>query len=100
MLCFFAGSVMADQVTLKNGDRLTGTIVKSDAKTMLIKTDLAGDVEVKWDDVSSIVSSQPLYLVLKDGQTVAGTVTTSDSTFTVATIAAGSVQGAQDKVTA
>jgi hypothetical protein len=36
-------------VTLKNGDRLTGTIVKSDTKTLLIKTELAGDVTVLWD---------------------------------------------------
>jgi hypothetical protein len=43
MLCLFAGSVVADQVTLKNGDRLTGTIVKSDAKTLLIKTEFAGE---------------------------------------------------------
>jgi hypothetical protein len=35
----------ADQVTLKNGDRLTGMIVKSDAKTLLIKTEFAGGVE-------------------------------------------------------
>ncbi|HYT23005.1 MAG TPA: hypothetical protein VEW05_22590 [Candidatus Polarisedimenticolia bacterium] len=31
MSCFFTGSVIADQVTLKNGDRLTGTIVKHTA---------------------------------------------------------------------
>lgn len=99
LLCVLAVAASADQVTLKNGDRLSGTIVKSDAKTMLIKTDLAGDVEVKWEDVSSIVSSQPLYLVLKDGETVAGTVTTSDSTFTVATTAAGRVQVPKDSVT-
>jgi putative salt-induced outer membrane protein YdiY len=87
-----AAVASADQVTLKNGDRLTGSIVRSDAKTMLIKTDLAGSVEVQWADVSSIVSSQPLYLGLKDGQTVAGTVTTADGTFTVTTIAAGKVE--------
>lgn len=99
LACAFSVAASADQVTLKNGDRLTGSIVRSDAKTMLIKTDLAGDVEVKWDDVSSIASSQPLYLSLKDGQTVAGTVTTSDSTFTVATNAAGKVQVPKDSVT-
>lgn len=49
-------------MTLKNGDRLTGTIVKSDAKTMLIKTELAGEVSVPWDAVTSIVSTQPLHL--------------------------------------
>jgi len=91
-LCVLAAVAGADQVTLKNGDRLTGSIVRSDAKTMLIKTDLAGSVEVQWADVSSIISSQPLYLGLKDGQTVAGTVTTADGTFTVATTAAGKVE--------
>jgi putative salt-induced outer membrane protein YdiY len=95
-----AAAASADKVILKNGDRLTGTIVSSDAKTMLIKTDLAGDVNVHWDDVSSIVSSQPLYLGLKDGQTVAGTVTTSDGTFTVTTTAAGKVEVPKANVTA
>ncbi len=31
-LCLCATGVSADQVTLKNGDRLTGTIVKTDDK--------------------------------------------------------------------
>ena len=29
----------ADQITLKNGDRLTGTVVKSDGKTLVLHTD-------------------------------------------------------------
>jgi len=37
VLWFLVVGARSDQVTLKNGDRLTGTIVKSDAKTMLIK---------------------------------------------------------------
>src|SRR6202165_590874 len=72
MSCFFAVSAMADQVTLKNGDRLTGSIVKSDAKTLLIKTEFAGEVNVQWDAVSGMVSSQSLHLALKDGQTIVG----------------------------
>ena len=36
--------LFADQVTLKNGDRLTGTVVKSDGKTLVLHTDAAGDV--------------------------------------------------------
>ena len=79
MSCFFAVSVMADQVTLKNGDRLTGSIVKSDAKTLLIKTEFAGEVNVQWDAVSGMVSSQPLHLALKDAQTIVGTVNAADT---------------------
>jgi putative salt-induced outer membrane protein YdiY len=97
-LCVFASVGLADQVTLKNGDRLTGTIVKSDAKTLLMKTDLAGDVNIQWDAVTSIVSSQTLHLALKDGQTVVGTVTTTDGKFEVATKDTGAVTASKDAV--
>ena len=40
--------LLADQVSLKNGDRLTGTIVKSDGKTLVLHTDYAGDVNLNW----------------------------------------------------
>jgi putative salt-induced outer membrane protein len=98
ILCLLVVSARADQVTLKNGDRLTGTIVKADAKTMLIKTELAGEVNVQWDGVTSIVSTQPLHLGLKDGQTVVGTVATADGKFEVATKAAGEVTTPKDAV--
>jgi putative salt-induced outer membrane protein YdiY len=92
-LSLSAARVSADQVTLKNGDRLTGTIVKTDddRKTLAIKTELAGDVTVPWDAVTGIVSSQPLHLTLSDGRVVAGTVTTTDGKLAVATKDAGEV---------
>ena len=73
-------SVRADQVTLKNGDRISGSIVKTsdDAKTLLIKSELAGDVTVPFDAVTGIVSSQPLNITLSDGRVIVGTVTTTD----------------------
>src|ERR1700682_3983446 len=62
----------ADQVTLKNGDRLTGSIVNSDGKTLLIKTEFAGDVTVQWDAITGIESSGKLNLTLKDGKRLSG----------------------------
>ena len=97
-MCVFATTAFADQVTLKNGDRLTGTIVKSDAKTLLIKSDLAGDVNIQWDAVTSIISTQALHLTLKDGQTVVGTVTTNDGEFEVATKDTGAVTASKETV--
>jgi len=94
-------SVRADQVTLKNGDRLSGTIVKSDddAKTLLIKTDLAGDVSIKWEVVTAIVSSQPLHITLSDGRVIVGRVTTTDGALEIAT-EGGTVPAAHDTVQA
>ena len=99
-LSLFSLSVFADQVTLKNGDRLSGTIVKSDddAKALLIKTDLAGDVTVKWDVVTAIVSSQALHITLSDGRVLAGTVTTTDNNLQIATKDTGTVSAAHDSV--
>ena len=83
---FFVGAAHADEVTLKNGDRLTGTIVKSDAKVLVMKSDFAGDVSIQWDAITSIQSKQPLYFALKDGETIAGTVTTGDGRFVASAI--------------
>lgn len=96
----FTLAASADQVTLKNGDRLTGTIVKSDGKTLLLKTDSAGEITLKWDAVSDIVSSQPLSVQLKNGQVVSGNVTTEDGKFEVATRDRGQVAAPRDNVVA
>ena len=76
---------LADQVSLKNGDRLTGTIVQSDGKTLVLHTEYAGDLTVKWDAIKGIDSSEPLRVQLPDGKTVVGPVSTSDDTVKVAT---------------
>jgi putative salt-induced outer membrane protein YdiY len=78
-------NTLADQVSLKNGDRLSGTIVKSDGKTLDLHTDYAGDITLTWDAVSGIQSAGPLHLELQNGKTVSGPVTTSDGKLEVAT---------------
>ncbi len=105
VLCLLGVSARADQVTLKNGDRISGTIVKVDAKpddktktVLLIKTEFAGDVTVQWDAVSSIVAPEALHLALNDGQTVVGPVTTVDGKLDVTTATTGEVTAAKDTV--
>ena len=76
LLLLCAIPALADQVILKNGDRLTGSITKSDGKVLVIKTDYAGDVTVKFDAIQSITSTGDLTVSLA-GKTVVGPVTTS-----------------------
>lgn len=80
----FAAIATADQVTLKNGDRLTGTIVSADGKTLVLKSEFAGDVNINWDAITAIESSQNLNLTLTDGKRVSGKVTTENGKFAVA----------------
>jgi putative salt-induced outer membrane protein len=93
-------TVFADTVSLKNGDHLTGTIESSDAKTLVLKTDYAGELKIQWAAVTGIESSQTLHVALKGGEAVVGSVTTSGDTLIVATKNTGSVTAAKADVTA
>lgn len=90
--------LFGDQVTLKNGDRLTGTVVKSDSKTLTLHTDAAGDVTLKFDDIQEIRSEEPLHITLKDGKTAVGPVTTTDGKIEVAS-KNGTVEAPKEDVT-
>jgi putative salt-induced outer membrane protein YdiY len=93
-----SGLLLADQVTMKNGDHLSGSIVKYDGKNLILKSEFAGQVTIPWDAVTAITSSAPLNIGLKDGQMLVGTVTTADGKFMVATSATGSVPAPRDAI--
>jgi putative salt-induced outer membrane protein YdiY len=90
--------MLADQVTLKNGDRLSGDIIKYDGKNLILKSELAGDVTIPWANVTGVTSTKPLNVTLKDGQRIVGTVTTDGTKFNVATKDTGNVTAARDTV--
>jgi hypothetical protein len=98
LLTLMAGTLRADQVTLKNGDRLTGNIVKSDGKTLILKTDAAGNVTIQWSAISEITSTQPLHVGLTGGQMVVGPVQTQDGRLLITTSTAGVVTASMDSV--
>jgi putative salt-induced outer membrane protein YdiY len=98
LLCL-SSALFADQVTLKNGDRLTGTVVKSDGKTLVLHTDAAGDVTLKFDAVQDIKTDEELHVSLKGGKTAVGPVTTADGKIEIATKTSGTVEAPKDDVT-
>jgi putative salt-induced outer membrane protein len=77
LLLALAVQTAADQITLKNGDRVTGKIVKTDGGKLVVTTDLLGDVSVDLASVTNITTDQPIYVTLEDGRTVSGTMTAS-----------------------
>ncbi len=88
----------ADRITLKNGDRLTGTIVKSDGKTLVLHTEAAGDVSIKLSEIQEIASEAELHVTLKGGETAVGPVSTSDDKIQVATKSGKTVQASKDDI--
>jgi putative salt-induced outer membrane protein YdiY len=81
----FCSSLFADQIVLKNGDRLSGAIIKSDAKNLVIKTDYAGEVTVDWSAVQDMNSTKSLHVGLKSGQTVVGPLAVKEGKLEVTT---------------
>jgi len=72
-----AGVLMADQVVMKNGDRVSGALVKKDAKTLTIKSEFFGVVTLPWDQVESVKADAPIVVELQNQETVRGTLTTT-----------------------
>ena len=60
--------VLADEVHLANGDRLTGEIVRMEKGFLLLKTTHAGDIRVKWPEVVCITSDRKLAFHLKNNE--------------------------------
>lgn len=56
----------ADQITLSNGDRLTGTVQRLSGGKVVIETDYAGEIPVDLKSITSIVTEGEMTVVLDD----------------------------------
>jgi putative salt-induced outer membrane protein YdiY len=81
----------ADTVTMKNGDRLTGTIGDSDGKAVTIHTDYAGDVKLKWSAIQEVASAKPIYVMTSDKNVVSGSIAPQGENLVVHTTSESSV---------
>lgn len=78
-------AVWADQVVLKNGDTITGSIVKKDGAKLTIKSEFLGEVTMPWSAVKTLTSDTSLHVALPTGETVSGKISTSGENLQVTT---------------
>ena len=83
-VCLVFSTAWADQIVLKDGDRITGAIVKKDGQDVTIQSKNFGLVTLKWDDIATVRTDQPLTVVLPDDQTVKANIQTQDDRIQVA----------------
>jgi putative salt-induced outer membrane protein YdiY len=83
LLCCCCSALYAGQVTLKNGDRLSGMILSVDDKKLTIKPDYADAISIDLSAVAQFTSDQPLAVTRSDKQVVSGPVTMQDSSVVV-----------------
>ena len=63
-----------DVVTLANGDRITGEIIRLERGRLEFKTDDAGTLYLEWDKLTSLVANRLVEVVTSDGRRFLGTL--------------------------
>jgi putative salt-induced outer membrane protein YdiY len=73
-----AGPLFADTVTCTNGDRLTGKVRKVEDGRLTINSDVAGDVTIPLEKISTFETEKPFAIHLADGTVIVSKVAASD----------------------
>ena len=94
-----ASGAFADLITMKDGDRITGDIVKKDGDSVTVKSKNFGTVTLKWADVAAVKSDQPLNVTLAGGKTVKGNIETQGDRIQIAAPGAPQAVDPKDVVT-
>ena len=71
---FCAAVTWADEVSFKNGDRVSGDILSMDDSVLVLKTLYAGDIKINRKEIQNISSTKPLTLHTKDASQLRGIV--------------------------
>src|SRR3984885_4583671 len=99
LLILFIPAGFADQITMKDGDRITGAIVKKDGDSITVKSKNFGTVTLKWADVATVKNDQPLNVTLAGGKTVKANIETQGDRIQVAAPGAPQAVDPKDVVT-
>jgi hypothetical protein len=65
--------VLADELRLKNGDRITGQVIAMKNNKLVFKTPYAGEISLEWDEVSNLTSENPITVMMGDSISLHGT---------------------------
>jgi putative salt-induced outer membrane protein YdiY len=70
-------SLFADEIRMRNGDRITGKIIRMENKVLTISTSYAAELAVQWPEVESMETDSAVHIVLEDKTSTHGLVTTA-----------------------
>jgi putative salt-induced outer membrane protein YdiY len=65
--------VSADELRLRDGSRIFGTIVKKDNGVLEFKTSYAGTIKIKWTEIEEMKADKPFKVMLKNDEILMAT---------------------------
>ena len=74
----FLNTAHADEVIMKDGSRVIGTVVSMKSNKLVFKTSFAGDITIQWDQVASLSTEKPVEVSLGDKRVYKGKAIHSD----------------------
>lgn len=70
----FSLNAFSDEVTLYNGDRLSGIVINKTGEVLTLKTDYAGEIKILWNKIKHLTTDEPVQIVLEDEKNLKGTL--------------------------
>ena len=77
-IILFISAANADELLMKNGDRLQGSVVSMALGKLVFKTSYAGTITIDWDMVARLTTEKPIEVYLRDEKIIIGKVLASD----------------------
>jgi putative salt-induced outer membrane protein YdiY/small nuclear ribonucleoprotein (snRNP)-like protein len=74
LLFSLLGTAAADQVTLKNGDRISGDVVSFTNNELVLNSPILGNLKIPWAQITGWEGTQPAQITLQNGQELTGTL--------------------------
>jgi len=69
----------AEEILLKNGDRISGSVIRMEENKLTIKTSYAGEIVIDWQEVANMVSDTDIKVVLADENVIKGKALTTEA---------------------
>lgn len=104
LLAWSVGSITyaqgrTDVVTLRNGDRITGEVIRLERGRLEFKTDDAGTLYLEWDKLSSVLATRLVEVLTTDGRRFLGSLGRAPDRSIAVVTSAGDVSLAMSEVT-
>ena len=78
IILFAIEPVFADDVSLKNGDRLTGQFISMQEGRLIFNTTYAGKLTIQWSEIVNLTTDTPVHVMLPDGSSRMGILAPAD----------------------
>ncbi len=80
LLLLIVQTATADELLMRNGDHLTGTVVSRSGDTVKFKTRYAGTLSITWSEIAKISTDQPITVGINDDHVIQTSTITNRET--------------------